>query len=492
MFRRNYLLFFVLVGLSILIFDSCFNQIIRTDSDTFLEFSKDTLAFDTVFTSLGSATRRMKVYNPYNDAVVIEKVMLENLADDFFRLNIDGLAANVHENVEIAGGDSIYIFAEVTVDPDMPLSDSPFVVEDFIRFTINGNNQSVLLSAWGQNANYIPNSNNRGGQALLTCDFGQVVFDDPKPYVVYGVLLIDSCELVIPAGTDVYVHGGVVNTDNGAYNDGIIVVLENGRITVNGTVDEPVVIQGDRLEQEYDDLPGQWAGIIVNDLSRNSVFKNTIVKNSIFGVRVDSLAEARFEQCQFYNQISSGIVGFHADEIYAENCLFYNAGGATVTFAYGGNFTLNYCTMASYDSGGAALAVSNFRCLEPTCLQGLLFNPVNLTMNNCIVIGDGQDEVIFNNRSEEEDFEYQLDHCIVQVDELLEVVDFANFFENCNDCLNVGIQDTVFNDVLSFDFRLDTMSVALDRAIPIMGVDVDIIGRSRNSVMPDPGCYEFE
>lgn len=492
MFRRNYLLFFVLVGLSILIFDSCFNQIIRTDSDTFLEFSKDTLAFDTVFTSLGSATRRMKVYNPYNDAVVIEKVMLENLADDFFRLNIDGLAANVHENVEIAGGDSIYIFAEVTVDPDMPLSDSPFVVEDFIRFTINGNNQSVLLSAWGQNANYIPNSNNRGGQALLTCDFGQVVFDDPKPYVIYGVLLIDSCELVIPAGTDVYVHGGVVNTDNGAYNDGIIVVLENGRITVNGTVDEPVVIQGDRLEQEYDDLPGQWAGIIVNDLSRNSVFKNTIVKNSIFGVRVDSLAEARFEQCQFYNQISSGIVGFHADEIYAENCLFYNAGGATVTLAYGGKFTLNYCTMASFDSGGSALAVSNFRCLEPTCLQGLLFNPVNLIMNNCVMIGDGQDEVIFNDRSEEDDFEYQLDHCIVQVDELLEVVDFANFFENCSNCLNVTVQDTVFNDVQAFDFRLDTMSVALDRAIPIMGVDVDIIGRSRDSVMPDPGCYEFE
>jgi len=148
--------------------------------------------------------------------------------------------------------------------------------------------------------------------------------------------------------------------------------------------------------------------------------------------------------------------------------------------------------MASFDSGGAALAVSNFRCLEPTCLQGLLFNPVNLTMNNCIMIGDGQDEVIFNDRSEEGDFEYQLDHCIVQVDELLEVVDFANFFENCSNCLNIGIQDTVFNDVQAFDFRLDTMSVALDRAIPIMGIDVDIIGRSRNSVMPDPGCYEFE
>lgn len=492
MFRKINPLFFVFLGFSIIVIDSCFNQVIRTDSDTFLVFSKDTLAFDTVFTSLGSATRSFKVYNTYGDAVVIEKVMLDNQAMGFFRLNIDGLSANVHENIEIAGGDSIYIFAEVTVDPDMPLSDSPFVVEDFIRFTVNGNSQSVLLSAWGQNANYIPNSNNSGGQALLTCDFGQIAFDDPKPYVIYGVLLVDSCELVIPAGTDVYVHGGVVTTDNGAYNDGIIVVLENGRITVNGTLDEPVVIQGDRLEQEYQDVPGQWAGIIVNDLSRNSVFRNTIVKNSIFGVRVDSLAEARFEQCQFYNQLSSGIVGFHADQIYAENCLFYNAGGATVTLAYGGNFTLNYCTMASFDSGGAALAVSNFRCLEPTCLQGLLFNPVNLTMNNCIMIGDGQDEVIFSDRSEEDDFLYQLDHCIVQVDELLDGIDFANFFENCNNCLNVGIQDTVFNDVLGFDFSLDTMSVALDMAVPLVDIETDLIGISRNAVMPDPGCYEFE
>lgn len=487
--------FYIILSLSVIIsvsVSSCFNEKFRKETDTFLEFSRDTLAFDTVFTTLGSATRSIKVYNPYSESVNIEKVYLANNANGFFRLNIDGKSGDENVDIEIGPKDSIYIFAEVTIDPNAPLTDSPFVIEDYIRFVTNTNEQSVLLTAWGQNANYIPNSKSRGTQSLLSCDFGNIIFDDPKPYVIYGVLYVDSCELIFPEGADIYVHGGVVTTDNGAYNDGVLVILENGKLSSNGTLENPVIIQGDRLENEYDDIPGQWAGIIVNDLSKGTTFTNTIIRNSVFGVRIDSLAEARFEKCQFINQLSSGIIGFHAGFIYAENCLFYNSSSANVTLAYGGKFELNYCTMASYDSGGAAIAVSNFRCIDPTCLEGLLFNPVNLKMNNCIMIGDQVDEIILSDRSiETGDFEYELNNCVVQVEELLLVPDFANFFDYCNNCLRVTVKDTVFVSPNDFNFRLDTMSVAFDKALVLPGIDDDIEGRSRNSMTPDPGCYEF-
>lgn len=47
-----------------------------TTSGAGLEFSLDTLTFDTVFTNLGTATRRFKVYNPHNQIIRINNVFL--------------------------------------------------------------------------------------------------------------------------------------------------------------------------------------------------------------------------------------------------------------------------------------------------------------------------------------------------------------------------------------------------------------------------------
>ena len=179
--------------------------------------------------------------------------------------------------------------------------------------------------------------------------------------------------------------------------------------------------------------------------------------------------------------------------IYAENCLFYNSGSSTVSLQYGGNYELNYCTMASYESGGSAIAATNFRCIEPTCLEGYLFNPIDLKINNCLLVGDGEDEVIFVDRSEaQDDFTYQLNHCIVRVKELLDTPDFANFFDNCNGCDNIDGTDTIFLNPIEFDFSLDTMSLAIEKAIPINGIERDIINNLRDIGSPDVGCFEFQ
>ena len=120
-----------------------------------LSFSSDTLRFDTAFTTVGSATRYIKVFNRNDKPIRISKISLGNKANAVYNLNIDGIPGRSFENVEIGANDSIYVFAEVNINPNAPLSISPFVISEDIVFETNGNTQKVVMEAWGQNANYI-------------------------------------------------------------------------------------------------------------------------------------------------------------------------------------------------------------------------------------------------------------------------------------------------------------------------------------------------
>ena len=153
-------------------------------------------------------------------------------SNSVFRLNVNGQSGTAFEDVEIRANDSIYVFAEVTVNPDQPLSVSPFIIEEYLDFEVNNSSQELLIEAWGQNANYIPLSRKFDVENINICESaGKIIWDDPKPYVLYGIILVDGCELEIPAGTQIYVHGGFDRLDGQYFNSGLILVSANGRIT---------------------------------------------------------------------------------------------------------------------------------------------------------------------------------------------------------------------------------------------------------------------
>ncbi|MEM9931742.1 MAG: hypothetical protein AAF840_18195, partial [Bacteroidota bacterium] len=156
-----------------------------------IRFELDTLRFDTVFTELGSATRFFKIYNEGKDPVQLDEVYVEGMTGVDFRFNVDGFPGGLVEDVIIWDNDSIYVFVEVTIDPDAPTSISPFVVEDRLVVKTGSKEQSVLLEAWGQNANYFPSRFNKGVPVLLSCDNQTITWDDPLPYVIYGEIFID-------------------------------------------------------------------------------------------------------------------------------------------------------------------------------------------------------------------------------------------------------------------------------------------------------------
>ncbi|MEM9823308.1 MAG: hypothetical protein AAF985_19660, partial [Bacteroidota bacterium] len=344
--------------------------------------------------------------------------------------------------------------------------------------------------------NYIPSQFGNGGIAVLDCGGGEVIWNDPKPYVIFGILVIDNCTLTIPAGTKVYVHGGLatfIDTEQDSlrqfYNDGRIIVTDRGRLNIQGTEDEPVVIQGDRLEEEFGDESGQWFGIVLSAGSRNNTFNYATVKNSVIGVAVDSAAELTARYSQFYNTTSNGILGIHS-RIVAENCLIYNNSSTGVRLTYGGEYDFTYCTIASYGVDASSLSLSNLLCLDFPLCNEITLNDLSANFKNCIIAGSRRDEISLIENFDRA-FAYQFENCVVKVDEILMEDQYPNFLNDCINCVALTNDDALFTDTDLNDYHLDTLSVAEEKAMPLPTFIIDLDGEPRDVDRPDIGCYEY-
>jgi hypothetical protein len=486
----------LLLLLLILLLSNCQKERFTTNAADKLSFSKDTLRFDTVFTQLGSATRILKIYNRHSKSIRISRIYLANGGNSKFSLNIDGTPGNSQQNLEIAPNDSMYVFAKVTINPNDPASSSPFVLDEDLVFETNGNTQKVVLEAWGQNAVYLPSRFAAGGVAGYGCDGGEWVWDDPRPYVIYGILVIDKCTVRIPAGARIHIHGGLAKqkTDTSVirYNDGFIAFTGSSKLLVEGTKDKPVVFEGDRLEPEFRDVSGQWTGIWLQSGTTGHKIDYCIVRNSIVGVRVDSAADLSIRNSKIYNTASSGLVGIHAN-IQATNCLFYNNTGFSIQLEFGGDYAFNYCTAASYGVDGAALRMTNVLCLDEAC-SVFESNPLHARFQNCILSGSRADQIsLYDRINDPSQFDYFFKNCMVRVHDLLDPRDTPNFFDNCNPCKSATSQDTIFVDVNKDNYHLDSLhSIAHKYGIPVGGIDKDLDGNPRNASQPDVGCYEIK
>ena len=477
------------------------DPVFSTDTTAKLNFSSDTLRIDTVFTSVGSAVRYFKVFNKYDQSLRISNISITQKTNTISHLNVDGISAKTFSNIDIAPHDSIYVFVNVTVNPNAPVSDSPFVIDEEINFVTNGTAQKVVVEAWGQNANYIPDRFSKGGLALLSGGNANklIEWNDKKPYVIYGVLFIDSCILRIAAGTKIYVHGGFGQlSDKSSYRDGIIYVLPNAHIEALGTKDNPIIFQGDRLEQEFADIPDQWAGIIMSDNCRGNILNYSTVRNSRVGIRTDSAASLALKNCKIYNTASSGLLTQHST-VTAENCLIYNNGVNSLQIEFGGDYNFTYCTFSSLGSKNAALATNNYRCYEPTdlggCNRAKVYRP-NLTMTNCIIYGGKDDELnFFNATMDNTSFNYNFTNCIVRVKDLLKPENTPDFLKNCTNCINATSTTAgykLFKSTNSGDYHLDTLSLAHNQALAQKNILIDLDTKNRDAVKPDIGCFEFQ
>jgi hypothetical protein len=379
---------------------SCRKDSIDTSSSVNLSFSTETLLFDTVFATFGSTTQRLKIYNPSNSPVNISSIAIENGANSQFRINVDGISGDTHKDVLIDANDSLFIFAEVTIDPTNSLN--PFIAADQIIFNTNGNNQSVELVAWGRNAHYFVANQTANGIPVVYLDRGtspgalDSTWSNDKPYVIYGgFLTLDSDDkLTIEAGVQIHSH-----------NNSGIWVYENGTINVNGTKEEPVLFQGTRLEYAWQDISGQWDRIWINENTNgvDNVFNYAVIKNGFVGIQAEtnpfneiapiSSNQLRLNNCKIHNNAVIGILAKNY-QITDTNSIIYNSGQYNLFVKGDGMYNFNQTTFANYWTSGD-------RKTPSILLQNAYININGATVvsdltaanfNNCIIDGDQEIE----------------------------------------------------------------------------------------------------
>jgi hypothetical protein len=348
---------------------------VEQSSSAMLSFSTDTLWFDTVFTTRGSITKRIRFYNTLKKDLIISSIRLGNGNASAYRINIDGSPASSITDYRIASGDSAIVFVEVTIDPNNSIS--PFLVLDSILFTTNTNLQKVYLGAYGQNANYLKDS-------IISSN---TTWTSTLPYVIVGqgVLVDTNVVLTIEKGTRV--HFGKLAQ-----------LFVAGTLKVNGALGDTVVFQGDRLEQLYNDEPGQWNSIQFIPPSRNNTFNYAIVKNAIFGIIVGTLPsdpniDVLINNSKIMHMSATGIFGING-KVSCYNSVFLDCAQHAMLGAYGGNYEFVHNTIGNFNTSGFSRSTPSMLFTD-VLLDTLTpySQPLIVNLVNNIIWGNNADEL---------------------------------------------------------------------------------------------------
>jgi len=454
------------------------NNDFNTDPNLQLEFSNDSIVFDTVFSSIGSITKQLRVYNNSNKKVNISSIRLLGGVNSQYRINVDGFASLVNENIELAANDSMFIFVRANINPTV--EDAPFIVNDKIEFLTNGNNQSVELVAWGQNANYIiGNQLSHDGKSInIVAEKNQEIrWDSPKPYIIYGTAKIDTNAILrISEGCRIYFH-----SKSGIW------VAPNGCLKMKGTIQNPISLRGDRLDEGYRDLPGQWDGIIFEGSNQNSEINFTVIENATYGIHAKTTDLTKSNQLIITNTIirnmtESGIIsqGF---SIQSNNTLIANCGYRLLNIELGGNFDFKHCTFANYWTHSfrknSSILINN----SYTDDQEDYSNSLNASFGNCIIDGRNTDEIEIGAQAET-NLNLSFSYCSLKTH-----LDISSPF-TYNNC--ISNPENIFADSDLSTFLLDKESVLIDAGSLSIGqtIPFDLFGKSRLP-LPDIGAIEF-
>lgn len=377
-------------------------------------------------------------------------------------MNVDGLPGTSINEVEIPPRDSVFVFVEVTIDPNN--LNNPFVVEDDIFFTTNGNQQAVHLAAWGQNA-YFHYNEEVSGQ----------VWNNDKPHVLYGITAvgfpnIDSGKsLTINPGTQIYAHSEAV------------LYVYKSKLLVNGTNSSKVVFQGDRREASFANVPGQWFGIRFA-IAQNSTINHAIIKNATAGIYADTAFgtdSITITNTESFNHSFASLFAQGA-HINAVNCQFGRAGNNSVALRLGGTYYFNHCTINNYWTNSTrntpALVLNNYyKVGSTTYVRPIL----RASINNCIIYGNNDNEVTLDTVPIPGFAGYRFNHCMIKTDQPLT----SKF---------VSVQNNVdprFSSLSSLKLSASSLA-AIDSADPIHFVSLDLEENTRSNPA-DIGCFEY-
>ena len=426
-----------------------------------LTFSTDSIVFDTVFTTLGSTTKRFKFYNTGSKDMLISSIKLAGGSASPFRINVDGVPGIEINDVEINGNDSLFVFVDVTLQVNNQTL--PMIVEDSIGFTLNGQTQYINLAVWGQDAYFHYNDVNTG------------IWPNDKPHVVYGYAGVDeNATLDIQANTHVYFH------KNSQF------IVYRGTLHVNGTFGNEVIFEGDRLEAFYKEVPGQWYGLRFIE-AKPCTIDYSIIKNGTVGVQIDStsnnagLATVTLKNTKILNHAVYGIWENAGAKLYGENLVTNNCAVHSFFMFAGGDYEFNNCTFANYTTvtrNTPLFRIQNYYTYAGSVIARAI--PQGL-FRNCVIYGNNADEFLMDLNTS------------VTVNMLFSNCVIKNSSTSSGSSFNLirWNQDPEFESTSESKLGFTSSSSSLSNFGANFGVLNDIKNVVRNASTPDVGAYEL-
>ncbi len=454
---------------------SCKKPIIFSKEN--LTFSQDTIVFDTLFTTIGSTTKKLKIYNPSSRTLKVDQILLIGGSNSPFRINVDGVPGTHFSEIEMEGKDSLFIFVEVTLDPNNV--NTPLIIEDQIKFSSNGKDQFVTLAAWGQDAYFYYSDISAGD-----FEFVSGTWPSDKPHVIYGGAFIDEgTTLNINAGAKIYLHKQAR--------------LHNykGTLNINGTLGNEVTFQGDRLESYYADVTGQYYGIYFQE-AKPSTINYAIIKNATTGIHIVGENESNLPgeytvtvtNTIISNASSYGILLYNgeanmeAGSIKAVNCEVSQNGVHAFAVIAGGDFNFDHCHLLGYGSGenvGSAVGISNY--FGGT---GVLRGINEGTITSTVMYGNLDHELAIDTISDPAiDINLDFQHNLIRSTTIFT----GSIFDNKGNLWN---QDPSFKNVFEGDYTYWWNSALINNGSSTVFPTLDLLGKPRYAPT-EIGAYEW-
>ncbi len=459
---------------------SCNDDHISSDPKYRLEFSTDTLTFDTVFTTLGSSTSKIVLYNRNKVGLNISSIKIMSGSTSVFKLNVDGSksATNEFKNIEIRPNDSLYIFVAVTINPNN--ANSPIFIEDSLNFITNGIKKSIKLNAYGQDMELLRNK-------LITNDTTLTAI---KPYLVYGNLTVDSAKtLTLDPGCRLFFHN----------NANLIV---HGNLKAEGTADKPISLRGDRLDNigfstpvPYNNVAGQWGGVYLLWEHGNHTLNHVNMNSGYVGINFvntkNSIPQLRISDCKIHNFLLYGLM-IQNGNVTVTNTEISNSSSYCV-FLNGGNHSFTHCTIANYFDNSNVQPIQRDKNPALMIMNLKLTVPMENTFKNCIISGSAENEFSFASQTMDQ-YKGTFDHCYIRASIASTLSQFTNIrWYDKNDILFKSISYD-YEKKTYFNFTPDSLSPArglADKAVAAQ-FSIDLNGKSRlTDGAPDAGAYEW-
>lgn len=470
--------------LMVCLLTACEAERLSDDPNLHLSFSVDSINFDTVFTTIGSSTKQVLVYNHNKNAVEISSI---THASKYFYINLDG--ENKEEllrNVRIEGGDSLFMFVRVEIDPQS--SNSPVLIEDTLLFAVNGHTDILPMRAYGQNVHIIQTPQ------LRTNYTTPVTFTATKPYLIFDTIVALD-KLIIEPGASLYLHN---NTSIYAFSD----------VEAQGTQQQPIRILGDRTDRLFDNVPyayasGQWGGVFLMHVQGEPVSQYVLnhveLQSGTIGLYCQSedmqlrsslqLLNSRIHNCSAY-----GLVLINTDAEVA-NSEISNCASFCV-YSAGGHQVLTHNTIASY-FGYPYTTINIHNHSREDVPAVYIYNeidscaPSDLSIHNCIITGANSNNLLTAVELTD-DYPGEITGNYLKADTLHVMC--------CHDNVYAQDSDSVFTNIFYrygeykyYNFHLHNESPARQIADSILALPYpyDRDGLSRQQVKPDAGCYQY-